>query len=71
MDRKIIMELTDKFELDRLLIEQESTLDQLERVKIDMAYMIKENNRTIKLLEFELMDIGSYIEKFNLQNNIS
>lgn len=65
------MELTDKFELDRLLIEQESTLDQLERVKIDMAYMIKENNRTIKLLEFELMDIGSYIEKFNLQNNIS
>lgn len=65
------MELTDKFELDRLLIEQESTMDQLERIKIDMEYMIKENNRTIKLLELELINISSYIEKFNLQNNIS
>jgi hypothetical protein len=55
----------DKFQLDRTILEKESIEDQIERIKIDMHFMIKENNRTIKMLETDLIQINSYIEELN------
>lgn len=52
-------------EFNRTIIEKESIEDQIERIKIDMRFMIKENNRIIKLLEFDLININSYIQEFN------
>jgi len=65
LKKESVFKNVDKFELDRTIIEKESIEDQIERIKIDMHFMIKENNRTIKMLETDLIQINSYIEKLN------
>jgi hypothetical protein len=63
--KESVFENVDKFQLDRTILEKEAIEDQIERIKIDIHFMLRENNRTIKMLEIDLIQINSYIEELN------
>ena len=65
------------YDKERLLLEYESIEDSIERLKFDQTKLnfkyeldLKDNIRAIKNLEFQLLDITSYVENLNAKHNI-